>query len=32
MSDSDYFSEEMTKFMELDSEVMVRLKEENAGS
>jgi hypothetical protein len=26
---SDYFSEEMTRFMELDSEVMVRLKKEN---
>ncbi|GEM_PF-4330870 len=30
MSDSDYFSEEMTRFMELDSDVTVRLKEENA--
>lgn len=31
MSDtSEYFSEEMTRFMELDSEVMVRLKAENA--
>ena len=29
MSDSDYFSEEMTRFMELDSEVTVRLKKEN---
>jgi hypothetical protein len=31
MSDtSEYFSEEMTRFMELDSEVMVRLRKENA--
>lgn len=31
MSDtSEYFSEEMTRFMELDSEVMVRLRAENA--